>query len=154
MKTRIAIAVGGVILGVSAAAASRPAQQGPEYEYAVKFLCSAPVGIPERPNPGFMTRVNVHNPNDTGYAMFRKKVALTVPPGRQRPGRVIKIEVIDTLRADEALTIDCPDLVGRGLPPSFEGFLVIHSTKTLDVIAVYTVPGGIDVERATERRMP
>jgi len=153
VKTQTAIAVG-IVVVASLAGASRPVQQGPGYEYAVKIMCGTPLSGDQPVVTRFMTRVNVHNPNDTGYAIFRKKVALTVPPGGQRRGRVVKIDVIDTLHADEALTIDCPDLVARKLPSSLDGFLVIHSDKTLDVVAVYTVPGGIDVERALERKMP
>jgi hypothetical protein len=153
MKTQTAIVAGAVLLGGLVRVVPKPVQQGPGYEYAVKVICGTPLSGQQPFSLRFMTRVNVHNPVDTGYATFTKKVALTVPPGRQRPGRIIKIPVIDTLHADEALTIDCPDLAARKIGTSFEGFLVIHSDRSLDVVAVYTVPGGVDVERATERKM-
>ena len=36
--------------------------------------------------------------------------------------------------------------------PFFEGFVVVTSTDSLDIVAVYTVPGGIDVVQVPERR--
>jgi len=36
---------------------------------------------------------------------------------------------------------------------SFEGFVVIQSTLQLDVVSVYTVPGGIDVVPVAERKI-
>jgi hypothetical protein len=64
-------------------------------------------------------------------------------------------------RADEATSVDCSQVQNFGTTfiHGFEGFLVIESTLSLDVVAVYTAgpKGGevasIDVEHVHERRL-
>ncbi len=138
------------------------------FEYAAKFIC----GIQRDPNdfrlaPGFYaTTINIHNPNEREVRFF-KKLALTFPPGRQTPGKVLPIGH-DLLRPDEALAVDCPDIERRlfpsGLPaPYIEGFVVIQSPASLDVTAVYTTAAldragrpaahsAIEIEQVHERR--
>jgi hypothetical protein len=113
------------------------------FEYAAKLIC----GIQKDPKDmrlarGFYaTTINVHNPQREVQAFF-KKLALTIPPGRQRPGKVIPITT-DRLEPDQALAVDCDELRDRlfngTLPaPFIEGFVVIQSKSSLDVTAVYT----------------
>jgi hypothetical protein len=113
------------------------------FEYAAKLLC----GIQRDPEdmrlaPGFYaTTINIHNPHGEPVSLF-KKLALTYPPGEQRPGQIIPI-AIDQLGPDEALAVDCVDIRNRlfpeGFPTSYiEGFVVIQSPESLDVTAVYT----------------
>ena len=89
----------------------------------------------------YATTINVHNPNQQ-TAVFKKKLALSFPPAEQRPGKVLPISQ-DTLREDEALAVDCIDIQKRLFPngfptPYIEGFIVIRSTVSLDVTAVYS----------------
>ena len=89
----------------------------------------------------YATTINVHNPNQQ-TAVFTKKLALTFPPAEQRPGKILPISQ-DTLREDEALAVDCLDIKKRLFPSGFpepyiEGFVVIRSTVSLDVTAVYS----------------
>lgn len=138
------------------------------YEYAVKLIC----GLQRDPGhmrltPGlYATTINIHNPNERQVRFF-KKLALTFPPGRQRPGKILRI-AHDVLGPDEALAVDCEDLQRRlfpnGLPgPYIEGFVIIQSPESLDVTAVYTtaaldregrptIHSSIDVEQIRERR--
>lgn len=123
-----------------------PAQgQAPDerFEYAAKLIC----GIQKDPKDmrlarGFYaTTINVHNPQRETQTFF-KKLALTIPPGRQRPGKVIPIAE-DRLEPDQALAVDCNELRDRlfngTLPaPFIEGFVVIQSKSSLDVTGVYT----------------
>jgi CARDB protein len=113
------------------------------FEYAAKLIC----GVQKDPKEmrlarGFYaTTINVHNPQREDTTFF-KKLALTIPPGRQRPGKVIPIAT-DKLGPDEALAVDCEDLRRRlfngTLPaPYIEGFVVIQSPQSLDVTAVYS----------------
>ena len=136
------------------------------YEYVAKVVC----GVQTKRDsvlltPGmYATTINVHNPNEADVRFF-KKLALTVPPGAQKPGRILPIAE-DTLAYDEALASDCDDLERQLFPGGFperviEGYLVIQSPAPLDVDAVYTTaavgPEGrplhssIDVERIAER---
>jgi uncharacterized delta-60 repeat protein len=139
------------------------------FEYAAKVVC----GRQEDPDNLALVRgvygttVNVHNPHRE-TARFSKKLALSIPPLDQRPGRILEIAE-DALDYDEALATHCTDLQRRLFPDGFpggfiEGFVVIQSTHSLDVAAVYTAgslsrDGGfvshssIHVERVPERRL-
>ena len=144
------------------------AQEVPEFEYAAKLIC----GVQRDPRDMRLTRgfygtaISIHNPNDSTVVFF-KKLALTFPPEEQRAGRVIPI-AYDTLRTDEALEVDCMDILRRLFPNGFplgyiKGFVVIQSPASLDVTAVYTASSldregnvvghsSIDVEQIRERR--
>jgi hypothetical protein len=127
------------------------------YQYAVKFLCTSNVpGTSQTTTavlPGvYQTAVNIHNPNSQ-VARFRKKLA-------DRHGQITPF-LDGQLKPDEATSIDCSQVQSFGIPfiHGFEGFLVIESTLSLDVTAVYTAgPRGgevasLDVERVPERRL-
>ncbi len=136
------------------------------FEYAVKIIC----GLQKDPDDArlmlgrYGTEINIHNPGNREVKFF-KKLALTFPPGGQRPGTVLPIGT-DVLGPDQALAVDCAHierkLFPNGLPtPYITGFIVIQSPESLDVTAVYTtsaVEGGqrvassIDVEQICERR--
>jgi hypothetical protein len=82
--------------------------------------------------PGvYQTAVNIHNPNPQG-ARLRKKLAV-------RSGQISPF-VDSQLKPDEAASVDCSQVQNFGIPfiHGFEGFLVIESTLSLDVVAVYT----------------
>lgn len=141
----------------------------PKLEYASKIIC----GLQKDPEDmrlarGFYaTAINIHNPNDA-EVKFSKKLALTHPPKEQEAGQVIVIGE-DVLKPDEALEVDCEDikrtLFPKGFPaPYIKGFVVIRSSASLDVTAVYTAakPRGflssrkvtsIDVEQIRERQL-
>ena len=57
----------------------------------------------------------------------------------------------DRLKPDGAGNVDCSDIPKFGPQPvhGFEGFLVIDSTQSLDVVAVYTAAGGKEVGAAS-----
>lgn len=68
----------------------------------------------------------------------------------------------EALKPDQATKVDCSRIRDFGTQPihGFEGFLVIESTLSLDVVAVYTAAnnGGdgvqsIDVEYIRERKI-
>ena len=133
------------------------------FEYAVKLIC----GIQEDKESlklvrgQYATAINIHNPNEAGVEFF-KKVALTDPPGGQRPGKILEIGT-DKLGPDEALETDCVDIQRRLFPNGFptpfvKGFVVLQSKAPLDVTAVYTAANlsareviSIDVEQVRER---
>ena len=135
--------------------AKRPAPYA--FQYAAKFVCIANIpntsATTDSLLPGvYETVVNVHNPHDRDVK-FRAKVAL----GRQ--GLISKF-VDQGLGPDEVTRYVCRDL--RETFELFpihgaEGFLVIESPDSLDVIAVYTAGpvGGevasMDVETVRER---
>lgn len=140
----------------------------PRFEYTAKILCGVQ-GNPEDTRlamGGYSTIVNIHNPHRETVE-FHKKLALAYPPGGQRPGDIIPI-AIDRLEYDEALAVDCPDLVDRlgELPAEYiDGFIVIQSNHSLDVTTVYTTAAlneeglpvhhsSIDVEQIAEREHP
>jgi hypothetical protein len=126
------------------------------YQYAAKYLCTANIpGTSQTTGsvlPGvYQTVVNVHNPNPQPVRL-RKKIAV---PGME-PSKFVDEE----LKPDFATRIDC-EQISRDFGITFihgsEGFLVIESTHSLDVVAVYTAgPRGgevssIDVEAVRER---
>ena len=96
---------------------------------------------------------------------FFKKLALTFPPGEQRPGKVLPIGE-DVLGPDQALAVDCMHIAKKLFPngfptPYITGFVVIQSPESLDVTAVYTTTAvegdgrattSIDVEQIRERQ--
>jgi len=113
------------------------------YEYAAKLVCGVQSSTTDmRLARGFYaTTINVHNPSASKITL-EKKLALTLPPGKQRPGKVLPIGE-DELGPDQALAVDCEDLEarlfdGRFPRPYVEGFVVIRSPGSLDVRAVYT----------------
>jgi hypothetical protein len=139
-----------VITGTAAAQIEYP------YQYAAKILCTSNIpGTSQTTDsllPGnYETVVNIHNPN-TKAVRLRKKIAT--------PSGVSKF-VKDTLKDDEATSVNCTEITqkfGLHFIHGAEGFLVIESTQSLDVIAVYTAGRGdvtsIDVERVQERKLP
>ena len=127
------------------------------YQYAVKFLCTSNIpGTSQTTTsllPGsYATVVNVHNPNAASVG-FRMKLA-------SASGDISGF-IKGELKPDQATKVDCSQLGKFGPHPihGFEGFLVIESPLSLDVVAVYTAAGdtgkvtSIDVEYIRERRV-
>ncbi len=133
--------------GYQKGGASQVVQEFPvlciNFEYTAKIVCGVQGETDEEPlgRGHYSTSVNIHNPNDETVSFF-KKLALTVPPRRQVPGRITPL-AIDQLNYDGALKADCrairAALGSRLTTPFFEGFLVVQSPRSLDVTAVYTV---------------
>ncbi len=127
------------------------------FQYAAKFLCTSNIpGTSQTTTsllPGsYQTVVNIHNPNST-TVRFRMKLALASLENPQ-----ISNFIEGGLKPDQAGKIDCSDLRNFDLQliHGFEGFLVIESTHSLDVVAVYTAGtkdgvSSMDVERVFER---
>ena len=125
------------------------------YQYAVKVLCIADIPGTSQTSgsvlPGvYQTAVNIHNPS-TEKTRFRVKLVVA------EPSKFIE----DALAPNHATRWDC-DRITIAFGPfihGVEGFLVIESTNSLDVTAVYTAGkvGGqvesIDVEQIRERQM-
>ena len=148
---RCAVLEAGAILAI--VAAPSPAQQPPgPYSYAAKVVCGAQRELQGVVPQTYMTTVNVHNPSDS-LAIFFKTLLVTLPPGGQRPMPLLRPTFTDTLRPQAGLATDCADLRKRypNVPAFFEGFVLLQSRVSLDVVAVYTVPGGIDVVQVPER---
>ncbi len=124
-------------------------------QYATKFVCGKSPGTVVAPGT-YWTAVNVHNPNNNAIA-FRAKIAVALPG--LKPGHVSKF--FDAkLGPDEALEIDCPDILERAEVKAdfLKGFVVIESDVELDVVAVYTAAGSngqiaLHTERVPPRRV-
>lgn len=126
------------------------------YQYAAKFICTSNIpGTSQTTGaflPGtYLTVVNIHNPHDM-EVRIRKKLA--------SPAQVS--DFIDSgLKPDGVERVVCGQIQDFGIHNihGFEGFLVIESTHSLDVAAVYTAgeTGGnvvsIDVEEIKEREL-
>jgi sugar lactone lactonase YvrE len=143
-----------LVLALSVCIPSTAETQSPfRFEYAAKIICGLPRNVRnvELPLQPYATILNVHNPT-AAMVVLVKRLALAFPPGLEQPGTVVPVAV-DTLLPNAALAIDCFDLRRRvsNLPPFFDGFVVIQSSGTLDVVGAYTVPGGIDVQQVQER---
>ena len=144
------------------------------FQYAAKVVCGTQgeAGDGRLARGVYSTTINVHNAGDEVAQLF-KRLSLSFPPEEQAPGDVLPI-ARDRLLPAQALKVDCRDLDRRLFPeppaPYYEGFVVLRSTRSLDVTAVYTAgsleddagrAGGphagptvsIDVEPVAERRL-
>lgn len=137
------------------------AQEPPfRFQYAAKVVCvtnipgtSAATGsvVPG----GYLTVVNIHNPN-LGTVRIRMKVAETLLP-------FVSEFVPTSLDADFATKVDCSNIAQDfGFTPfhGVEGFLVVESSRSLDVTAVYSAADleegdvrSLAVERVAQRRI-
>ena len=126
-------------------------------QYAVKFICGKP-SLPVVSPGQYYTAINVHNPS-TKIVKFRKKVAIALP--QEKAGTVTTFFPA-SLKSDEALEIDCPDILQHAEAQEdqfVKGFVVIETPSELDVIAVYTAAGStgsietLFMERARLRRI-
>src|SRR5438477_1757875 len=120
----------------------------PIFVYSVVFVCGTLAGPDEAP-PGkegpvkpanYAIAINVHNFLGEPIG-FTKKAVIANPQGQPR-GR-ISAKKEDRLAPDEALEIDCPDIVrlfaGAVSDLKFiKGFVVVESKTELDVVAVST----------------
>lgn len=126
------------------------------FEYAAKFLCTSNLpGTSQTSSsvlPGnYQTAVNIHNPANEP-ATVRMKLAL----GPKTVTRFVR----DVVGPDALIRVDCASVVRFGrFIHGVEGFLIIQSTHSLDVAAVYTagpIGGGVaslDVEQVQERAL-
>jgi hypothetical protein len=143
------------------------AQEPPSFEYAAKFICGVQVNTSSSAGwivvPGhYTTVVNIYNPTDAPLTVI-KKLALSYPPGSEKQGQIIDLGP-KTLGPHAAFEADCPEVRNRpspvGPPPLIEGFLIVQSTASIDVSAVYTVAGfsaphspSIAVQEVRERSL-
>ncbi len=130
------------------------------FQYAVKFICTSNIPGTSQTTTAFLpgsyaTAVNIHNPN-ARPVRFRMKLAAATSTDIEPPQ--ITDFLNETLKPDQATRVDCSRVKEFGPPPihGFEGFLVIESAQSLDVVAVYTAGHkegveSIDVETAKER---
>lgn len=128
-----------------------------QFQYAAKVICTSDIPGTSQTSasvlPGnYETAVNIHNPHHKPVR-YRKKVAV--------PGRVTDY-LFDDLPPDGVSRVVCREMVqdfGITFIHGVEGYLVIESTHSLDVTAVYTAgkTGGgvesIDVKAVTERSL-
>lgn len=126
------------------------------YQYAAKFICMADIPGTSQQSAGllpglYQTAVNIHNPGKT-TARIRMKLAT---------GGVISPWKGAALKYDEVMQVNCGQIQDFGVTfiHGFEGFLVIESTVSLDVVGVYTagaVRGPVSslaVEAVRERKI-
>ena len=120
--------------------------------YSVKFVCGLQLPIagqvpPSEPpvKPGnYATAVNIHNFHNTQSVTIAKK-AVIANPENQPPGQIGKFQRV-VLEPDQALEVDCPDIVSLltnptvapPLPPFIKGFVEVVSPQPLSVTGVYT----------------
>lgn len=117
--------------------------------YSVKFVCVPLVG-PDKEEAfvpqNYSTVINVHNPYSHSIS-FLKKAVIAQSEDEQR-GQISKF-MKDALKPDQALSINCKDIVSLFNNTSSsigDGFVVILSDEKLDVSSVYTTQSSIDVE--------
>ena len=132
------------------------------FQYPAKVICGEFREQGEPLAPGFyVTEINIYNPNEHPV-LLRKQLAVAIPPGGQQEGEIYR-EPEHPLGPGRALAVDCRYL-GRLIQPApgpfFVGFLVVETTDSVAVTAVYTTAGlrtptapGIAVEQIRERRI-
>ena len=144
-KLRRAVALAAVIvLAPFGATTASPQPLVNGFMYTVKFTCVAEVGPAEStdvegPFLGalYRTAVNIHNPHSFRVKFTKKAV---VSRSQAAPRGIISEKKTDFLESDQALDIDCKDVVTLlgGPQPVGNGFVVIETQFELDVVAVYT----------------
>lgn len=129
----------GIILLVAGLAPAVASAQQQEFQYVVKFVCGKGDGQVVAPG-NYFTAINVHNPT-TAAVTFRKKIAVALPSEKAGP---ISPIFRATLKPDEALEIDCPDILKHAHSDAsfLKGFVVIKTNRRLDIVAVYTAAGS------------
>jgi hypothetical protein len=126
------------------------------FQYAAKFICTSNIpGTSQTTGaflPGtYLTAVNIHNPHDHEIKM-RKKLTSPIQVSDYLAGS-LKADGVERVVCDQIQEFNIHTIHG------FEGFLVIESTHSLVVVAVYTAgkTGGnvvsIDVEQINERKL-
>lgn len=126
------------------------------FQYAVKFICTSNIPGTSQTTDAFVpgnyqTAVNIHNPHER-VVKTRRKIASPIGISKWLGG---------SLKPDGVQRVTCAQLRDFGLQliHGFEGFLVIESTHSLDVVAVYTANGQgqqvstLDVEQIKERKL-
>jgi hypothetical protein len=122
------------------------------FQYAAKFICTSNIPGTSQTSSSFLpgsyqTAVNIHNPNNDDVR-FRMKLASSIG---------ISEFITDSLKPDGVAIVDCGRIrdFNLHLIHGFEGFIVIESLASLDVVAVYTAGEkfveSIDVEYVRER---
>jgi hypothetical protein len=124
-------------------------EPGFRFQYAAKFSCgSVAAGVLAPVMPGqYTTAVAIHNPQAKDVTL-RKKVALVFPPGGQKPGQISAF-VTEKLTPDQALEVSCHEIPSTFAFPAavtgsfVQGFLVIETTRSVDVVATYSAGQGL-----------
>jgi hypothetical protein len=123
------------------------------YIYSAKYICVPDFPVSDLPVvPGiYKTAINIRNFLDQ-EVKFTKKIV--VANKQDDPRGPISERKTDTLKADEALEVDCREIVEllkkqekKGPINSPKGFVVIESPVELEVVAVYT---NLVIERDTQ----
>jgi hypothetical protein len=120
-----------------------------DFQYAVKIVCGLIRTTQQPPNPlppgRYSTATNVHNPSRCDTVMLRWKVAIGLPGLKVGP---VSDFADASLGPDEALEIDCSDVMARfrggdvSALPYIKGWVIIESPAQLDVVAVYGTATG------------
>ncbi len=133
---------------------ARAQAQKVTFIYSAKYVCAPDFGPPDPALvPGiYKTAINVRN-FLAQEVKFTKKVV--VSRGQDEPRGPISERETVTLKPDEAIDIDCPDmakLLKEQKAGSPKGFVVIESPVELEVVAVYTNEIVTREEKSEERR--
>ncbi len=127
------------------------------FQYAVKFICTANIPGTSQTTDAFVpgsyqTAVNIHNPQNI-LIKLRKKIASPIEISKYF-GFSMKPDAVERITCAQLGDFDVHLIHG------FEGFLVIESTHSIDVVAVYTAAGTnqgqvttMDVEQIKERKL-
>ena len=125
------------------------------FQYAAKFICTANIPGTSQTTDAFVpgsyqTAVNIHNPQNI-LIKLRKKIASPIEISKYF-GFSMKPDAVERITCAQLGDFDVHLIHG------FEGFLVIESTHSIDVVAVYTAAGSnqvssIDVEQIKERKL-
>jgi hypothetical protein len=129
--------------------------EGASFQYAAKVVCGKSAGDVVARGVYF-TAINVHNPSRTTVRL-QWKVAVARPGAKTGP---VSTVFEARLGPDEALELDCPDIMKRVRARGFlKGFVVIETGLELDVVAVYTAGAErgqvatLHTERVPPRRL-
>jgi hypothetical protein len=124
-------------LGSSGALAADPERT---FHYTAKFLCGM-AGATDPVVPGlYSTAVSIQKSDGHG-ALVKFRVALTFPAPSVASGAVTTRQQV-YLKQNEALEIDCEDILPLCGVDFCKGFILLKSNVRLNVLAVYAAENG------------
>jgi hypothetical protein len=124
-----------------------------QFVYSVPILCGAALtpygsvtaasltGSARLASGTYLTTIRVHNPDDQAAVTFTERAIEANP--RELSRGLVSPTFRETLQADQALEVNCTDLIRLlGKTPA-SAFVVLRSPAPLDVMAIHAAAGPI-----------
>ena len=148
--------VGMLLVQISVAQTALWGQEKAPVEYAAKYVCGTRITTTTQNRFDavslgvYHSAINIHNPGPDSTTFFYK---IATTQARPLGGAIVRGGTIRLL-PDQALEIDCAEILRLARSEFSKGFLVIQSARELDVVAVYTAGPRAEVQTMDVERVP